>query len=1016
MKHHLSLIAAMVLTLVPGRLQASDNRFGFFDKSASPDLVKSFAEGDESAYPEVTLRYKGTGQCDWNNGIVTIEGGNDKDSLVVTGKDGGECVVKSIVVAHGLKKLRVYGNLESLHVNGDLGTLTVSGGDFGTEGEGYTAVFGGSKVKIQVKAVKDKLTQTFVGGNVRGNLLCGTLDEDGDIVSRGFVKKLMTLGGNLEYGSLITSGFGSVRAKAKAGVGGNVIDFEIITNSIEVVEVVTNRYEAVIKDRKVEINYFLTNTTAKSAPVFQVKFYGQIGDGEQFELTNISGDGATGIVFGDGAKQAVAQVDVSLGSGPITVTVLSRNVTDQAVYLKLDLETYKMTYGNQGPSTKKGAKSKYKELWLRRVEPGTFVMGSAKNSPGRYSNEIEHTVTISQAYYVGVFQLTEGQYDRIVNGSTTSNAATPKNFSYNILRGTDKGATWPIDNDYRVDQDSFLGKLRAKTGNGLLFDLPTEAQWEMACRDKGTADRTPSGFWGSGKWNDGSDFNPVYDEYGRYEKDPNLDKLGWYHYNSGNKVHEVGLKKASSLGTYDMHGNVCEWCLDWYTEDISLYVSDSKGPKLGRVRVLRGGSDGNFKSFAKFCRSEYRYYDNPSYVNHRYGCRLILVPSFRNEKEVNTDTKVGIDFSLTKSTSKTAPVFSVKFYGRIGGGNRFELQTLEGDGATGIALGAGAKHAVWNLTADLGGGVKPEDVTISVVATDITSQAIYLTLDLETYKMTYGTLAPDVYVGAKSKYKEIWFRRVEPGTFVMGSGDEPGWGFNETQHTVTISQAYYVGVFELTGGQYDRIVESFNTSTTTTPKHHLTYNILRGTDKGATWPEETDHRVDKNSFLGFMRAKTGNGLLFDLPTEAQWEMACRDKGTPDRTPSGFWGSSKWNDGSDFIPYYVYGNWYVADNSLDKLGWYNYQHKGINEVGLKKASSLGTYDMHGNVCEWCLDWYTADITSYVSDPKGPVYGEQRVRRGGRCIDDPPYCRAGSRESDYPLRGGDDYYGCRIILVQ
>jgi len=129
----------------------------------------------------------------------------------------------------------------------------------------------------------------------------------------------------------------------------------------------------------------------------------------------------------------------------------------------------------------------------------------------------------------------------------------------------------------------------------LKFRLPTEAEWEYACR-AGT----------SGPYAGSS-----------------LDSLGWYKDNSGGDNHDVGQKRANAWGLYDMHGNVWEWCSDWFDSDTydAPSQTDPTGPSSGSDRVLRGGSWG---SSAEYCRSAYRDYSDPTYRYSLNGFRLVL--------------------------------------------------------------------------------------------------------------------------------------------------------------------------------------------------------------------------------------------------------------------------------------------------------------------------------------------------------------------------------------------------------
>ena len=183
---------------------------------------------------------------------------------------------------------------------------------------------------------------------------------------------------------------------------------------------------------------------------------------------------------------------------------------------------------------------------------------------------------------------------------------------YDDIRGTGAGTNWPTDGN--VDTNSFMGLLRAKTG--LAFDLPTEAQWEHVCR-AGTTNAL----------NSGNDLTTT-------SNCPNMDVVGRYHYN-----HPGGYSSSLSVGTdggtakagsylpnawglYDMHGNVWEWCLDWY-ESAPAGALDPPGPALGSYRVNRGGS---WSGYARYCRSAIRRIVTPTSRSDYYGFRVVLPP------------------------------------------------------------------------------------------------------------------------------------------------------------------------------------------------------------------------------------------------------------------------------------------------------------------------------------------------------------------------------------------------------
>ncbi len=151
-------------------------------------------------------------------------------------------------------------------------------------------------------------------------------------------------------------------------------------------------------------------------------------------------------------------------------------------------ETYPVTYARSLADVPGGANSdvyKTTRLLLRRIPKGTFTMGSPKSELGRSGNETQHQVTLSQDFYIGVFEVTQRQWERVTGEwpSHFSNVSCRdmrpvEEVTYNDIRGSGEGADWPVSD--RVDSTSFMGRLRARTGK--TFDLPTESQWEYACR------------------------------------------------------------------------------------------------------------------------------------------------------------------------------------------------------------------------------------------------------------------------------------------------------------------------------------------------------------------------------------------------------------------------------------------------------------------------------------------------------------------------------------------------------
>ena len=226
---------------------------------------------------------------------------------------------------------------------------------------------------------------------------------------------------------------------------------------------------------------------------------------------------------------------------------------------------------------------------------GSFEMGSPSGELGRRGDEKQHHVTISKSFYIAKYPVTQAQYKAVMGNN-------PSRF---------KGDNNPVECVSWFKAKEFCDKLNEVTGStrpaGYKFDLPTEAQWEYACR-AGTTTSLNSG-------------KNITSEYDRCS---NLDEVGWYHENSEINTHPVGLKKPNAWGIYDMHGNVWEWCRDWYGDYPSGNCTDPEGPSNGSIRVYRGGS---WNSIPWDCRSARRNYYSPGGERSRLGFRIALVPS-----------------------------------------------------------------------------------------------------------------------------------------------------------------------------------------------------------------------------------------------------------------------------------------------------------------------------------------------------------------------------------------------------
>ena len=376
---------------------------------------------------------------------------------------------------------------------------------------------------------------------------------------------------------------------------------------------------------KVDIDYTVTYDDA-NADIY-VGFIGKDGaENRSFPLKTLEGDGADGVVKA-GTHRVTWDMSVdepNLHTGDFTVTISA--FTGAYPYMVVDLSggvdvaKYPVRYSATAPDVTQDT-CRTTELWLRLIFPGTFTMGSPEEELGRESNENLHQVTLTKPFYIGVFEVTQRQYQLVMgtNPSSCKGDTRPvENVSYNKLRGSVNGASWPTSN--QVDEDSFFYVLRAKTS--LLFDLPTEAQWEYACR------AGISTALNSGKNLTGTHTCSNMAEVGRYANNNNDGKGGYSEHT------KVGSYLPNAWGLYDMHGNVLEWCLDWFYDGNLSNATDPKGNTSGANRVLRGGSWSsyywyNFYGSAQICRSACRnyYHDGPRDSRNCIGFRLVCLPA-----------------------------------------------------------------------------------------------------------------------------------------------------------------------------------------------------------------------------------------------------------------------------------------------------------------------------------------------------------------------------------------------------
>jgi len=241
-----------------------------------------------------------------------------------------------------------------------------------------------------------------------------------------------------------------------------------------------------------------------------------------------------------------------------------------------------------------------------------------------------------------------------------------------------------------------------------------------------------------------------------------------------------------------------------------------------------------------------------------------------------------------------------------------------------------------------------------------------------------STINNKITIDARQRHYEIWFAQqslppkldnideilglfanIPKGNFTMG--DEKGYGNEKPVHEVIISNSFEMGKYEVTQKQWRAVM-------ITNPSYF----------KGEDLPVEQVSWDDVQEFIKEVN-KRSDKYMYRLPTEAEWEYACRAGSTGD---------------------------YAGTGNLDDMGWYGANFGSTTHVVGKKQPNLwGLYDMHGNVWEWCSDWYGSYPSGTVIDPIGPPSGSARVYRGGSWYNDATICRSANRNSYAPGRRYD-----------
>lgn len=568
------------------------------------------------------------------------------------------------------------------------------------------------------------------------------------------------------------------------------------------------------------------------------------------------------------------------------------------------------------------------KLELVLIPAGSFNMGDAK---GHGWEKPVHKVTITKPFFLGKYEVTQEQWESIM-------ADNPSHT---------KGPKHPVECVSWDDCQQFLVMLNARTGKqGGKFTLPMESQWEYACR-AGSA----SAFC-----------------FGDDEKQ--LGEYAWHAEDYDAKTHPVGTKKANAWGLFDMHGNVWEWCQDWFSAYETGAATDPSGPEKGTDRVYRGGCA---RDSAGDCRSAHRISGTSDLRFMMLGLRVC-----RAMTETDADAFAAESARQEMEPVEKWPPLAVAPFDANMARDHQE---------------AWARH--------IG---QPREVTNSI------GMKLALIPSGE-FKMGSGESAEETAAFFKKTYDKD-YQKADSSPF---KSEHP-------QHRVRITKPFYLGTHHVTLGQFRRFVEDSGYKTDAEKakrpgawgwnpeKDAFEFNGERSW-RNVGFEQTDEHPVvnvswnDATAFCEWLSRKEGK--TYELPTEAQWEYSCR-AGTQTRYCNGDDPEElpKVGNVGDATAKARFPNWTPTIKASDGYVF-------AAPVGQFAPNAFGLCDMHGNALQWCADWFGEDYyrKSPEDNPMGPGVGNVRVYRGGSWLEGPVSARSASR-NQAPPESANNLTGFRV----
>ena len=608
---------------------------------------------------------------------------------------------------------------------------------------------------------------------------------------------------------------------------------------------------------------------------------------------------------------------------------------------------------------------------FRLIPPGEFTMGSTKEEieealkfelgDGRWqecmkSEAPQHKVILTQPIYLGVNEVTQAEYEKVmgINPSGFASMGTKKE----AVTGMET-TSHPVETVSWNDAAEFCAKLSkqeelkpfySRAGetitplDGTGYRLPTEAEWEYACRAGTTT------------------------KYWIGDKDEDLVRADWFGTKSGGRTHAAGELKANPYGLCDIHGNVWEWVEDWWGP--TYYGESQEKPAInpnapssaGSLRVLRGG---HWFDHAFGCRAADRYAQPPTSRHGAQGFRVSLgVAAVRRALKMAGPAM--------PQSAATAPSVLVGWHGWPAEAPPPAIAPFDAEQAK--------KHQeAWAKYLDV-----PVEYTNSI--------GMKFRL-IPPGEFTMGSTKDQLNVALNGVTDSTWENMIKSGA---------------PQHQVILTQPIYLGVNEVTQADYQKVMGINPSHFTPMSRGKEAVAGMETTNhpvEGVTWNDAAEFcaRLSEQEELKPFYFRDGEtitpreGTGYRLPTEAEWECACRAG-----TTTKYWFGDK-------------------DEDLMPNGWFQSNSVGrTHAVGELKANPYGLFDIHGNICEWVQDgwdasWYRQFQEKPAINPSSPFSaGSQRVIRGGHWHYHADTCRSALRFAVGTTHLGYDI-GFRVSLV-